>query len=100
MVTALCSPVTSTTWDIYWENHQRRQRVTMELDDAIEAVNLYRLLGYPETPNFALYLCCLGGPLFLRDGTTRQDGTLEKLTDEDYIKCFQAIRKLSAEHYY
>ena len=40
MVTALCSPVTPTTWDIYWENHQRRQRVTMKLEDVIEAVNL------------------------------------------------------------
>ena len=82
---------TAMTWDAYWEDYQKRQRVNMELGDAIEAVNLHRLLGQPGVLEFALCLCCAGGPLYLRNGTTREDGTVEKLTDEDYIRCIEAI---------
>ena len=89
------SPLTA-GWDNFWESHQRDIGIKVELSDAIEAVNLARLLSRPEILPFALYLCCAGHPLHLRNGVSREDGAIERLSDEDYVKCASAMPHLLA----
>ncbi|KAI1786572.1 hypothetical protein LXA43DRAFT_1033238 [Ganoderma leucocontextum] len=84
-------------WESFWECHQRNIGIKVELTDAIEAINLARLLEQPDILPFAFYLCCAGHPLHLRNGIPREDGTLEKLTDEDYVKCVLALPQLLAK---
>ncbi len=59
----------------------------MEAEDAIDAVNLLQLLEEPAGLPFALYLCCLCTPVQLRNGSQREDGTVARLSDEDYERC-------------
>ncbi|TBU37532.1 hypothetical protein BD309DRAFT_610231 [Dichomitus squalens] len=90
-------PTPSMSWGFYWAGHQKRHRIGMDTTDGVEAVNLFRLLGQPEIPLGALYLCCTEGPLYLRNGATREDGVVENLSDEDYARCFQALHKMTRE---
>ena len=83
-------------WGQFWENHQRDIGIGVELSDAIEAVNLAQLLDKPTILPFAFYLCCAGNALDLRNGVPREDGTLERLSDEDYLKCAMATPQLLA----
>ncbi|KAM5544059.1 hypothetical protein V8D89_002245 [Ganoderma adspersum] len=88
-------------WEYFWESHQRDIGIKVELTDAIEAVNLARLLDKPTILPFAFYLCCAAHPLHLRNGYFREDGTVEKLSDADYLKCATATPQLLARcvHY-
>ena len=83
-------------WDDFWESHQRNIGITVELTDAIEAINLARLLDKPSILPFAFYLCCAAHPLHLRNGVRREDGTLQTLSDVDYLKCAWATPQLLA----
>ncbi|KAI0350419.1 hypothetical protein OH77DRAFT_1431029 [Trametes cingulata] len=64
-------------------------------DNAIEAVNLAHLVDMGK-PTLAamLWQCCLQEPSRLRDGIPRDDGVLERLSDEDYVRCVTAQPKL------
>ncbi|TBU54713.1 hypothetical protein BD310DRAFT_961258 [Dichomitus squalens] len=81
-------------WEAFWSMHQVIQRTSATIEDAIEAVNLARLLGRPDILPFALFLCCAGDALHLRDGVPGEDGTVERLSSEDYLRCFKAIPQL------
>ncbi len=86
----------SAGWEDFWESHQRNVGIKVELADAVEAINLARLLDQPGILPFAFYLCCVGDPLSLRNGVRREDGVLERLSDEDYVKCVCAMPQLLA----
>ena len=63
--------------------------------NAIEALNLFRLLDRPEMIPVALYECCQHGPGFLLQGVTREDGvTRENLSPSDLELCFHVRGKL------
>ncbi|TBU54712.1 hypothetical protein BD310DRAFT_728839 [Dichomitus squalens] len=84
------------TWELFWWAHNRLCLTAVEIQDAFEAVGLARLLGRPSILPFALYLCCAGDPLHMRDGVPRPDGAVSRLSSEDYLRCIQAIPKLRA----
>ena len=85
------------TWELFWEVHHRRHpTLGVAVSDAFEAVSLARLLDKPSMLPFAFYLCCVGDPLHLRDGAPREDGSFERLSSEDYLRCIQAVPKILA----
>lgn len=61
---------------------------------AIEAVNLIRLLGHVDMLPTALYQCCQLEPSLILWGVERADGTIERLAPADIELCFQAVRGL------
>ncbi|KAI1781969.1 hypothetical protein LXA43DRAFT_1105016 [Ganoderma leucocontextum] len=71
--------VTHKTWQSFWNQKQQ---------------DIARLLGYDDMLPFALLLCCAADPLLLRNGVQREDGTISKLSDEDYLECIRAIPAL------
>ncbi|KAI1792057.1 hypothetical protein LXA43DRAFT_1093873 [Ganoderma leucocontextum] len=80
-----------------WELWRRRSNLEVEPEDSIEAVEIFRLVDKTECLPFALYICCLCGPAVLRDGVKRQDGTIMRLSDEDFARCIQGSLALSKE---
>ncbi|KAH9937911.1 uncharacterized protein BXZ73DRAFT_100126 [Epithele typhae] len=100
-----------TTWDKVEAHLNTSSRVTFDPADAIEAVNLMRLINSSATsansPRFsniavtvALFYCCVaadGKPQFLRNGQPRADGTMEVLSDADYGRCATAMVCLRQE---
>ncbi len=85
------------TWETFWAQKQRECGVRVPMDSAtgVEAVNIARLLGYDGMLPLALLLCCDGDPLQLRNGVRREDGTVARLSDMDYVGCVQAIPALT-----
>ncbi|KAI1786577.1 hypothetical protein LXA43DRAFT_1033247 [Ganoderma leucocontextum] len=74
-----------------WERWSRECGIIVDVENAIEALNLARLLF--DSPRFplALYACCLLSPSQLRNGIARSDGVVEQLSDDDFDKCMRAI---------
>ncbi|KAL1949982.1 hypothetical protein VTO73DRAFT_8863 [Trametes versicolor] len=63
-------------------------------DHAIEALDLARCVGaMPSVVAAFLWQCCVQGPLYLRDGITR-DGVVRRLSEEDYVRCVAALPQL------
>ncbi|KAM5544055.1 hypothetical protein V8D89_002241 [Ganoderma adspersum] len=89
---------TFTTQLDVWEHSGRfymRSPLRLEYSNAIEALNLFRLLDRPEMIPVALYECCQHGPAFLLHGVTRKDGvTQESLSPSDLELCFQVRGEL------
>ena len=75
-----------------WQRWSRECGLTLEVEDAIEALNLSRLLfAAPRFP-LALYACCLLSPAQLRNGVARTaDGVVERLCDDDFDRCMRAL---------
>ncbi|KAM5544851.1 hypothetical protein V8D89_001749 [Ganoderma adspersum] len=66
-----------------------------EFDQAVEALNLFRLLGRPEMVPVALYGCCQLPPADLLCGIARSDGaTREQLAPADLVLCLEAKGRL------
>ncbi len=42
----------------------------------------------------ALWQCCLRGAVFLRDGVTREGGVVRRLSEDDYVRCVDALPRL------
>ncbi|KAH9922100.1 uncharacterized protein B0H18DRAFT_1212765 [Fomitopsis serialis] len=62
--------------------------------DAIAAVSIARLTDtYSMLPS-ALYTCCQLDTEEIVNGVTREDGTTERLTQEDMLRCLNARRTL------
>ncbi|PIL28387.1 hypothetical protein GSI_09538 [Ganoderma sinense ZZ0214-1] len=85
------------SWEDRWTLGQRQCGIAFEAQDAIEAVNLARLVDRPRMLPVALYLCCFVDPVRLRDGVARADGVVEKLSDEDFARCMRALPALAVE---
>lgn len=85
-------------WDECLAKAQVRYALTLAPEDAVQAVNLAHLFDKPLMLPLALYMCCLLGPLKLRNGVQREDGALEKLSDEDFVRCMDAIPVMTREH--
>ncbi|KAH9937900.1 uncharacterized protein BXZ73DRAFT_100114 [Epithele typhae] len=101
-----------TTWDKVEAHLNASSGVTFDPADAIEAVNLMRLInssatGADSPPRFAdtavavaLFYCCVaadGKPQILRNGWARADGTTEVLDDADFGRCVTAMVCLRQE---
>ncbi|KAI0750314.1 hypothetical protein C8Q80DRAFT_1167412 [Daedaleopsis nitida] len=86
-------------WLTLWKWTEHVASVKVELSHATEAVNLARFLGRPAWVPFAIFLCCVGDPLHLRNGVRREDGELERLSDEDYMRCIRAIPVIREKSY-
>ncbi|KAI1786576.1 hypothetical protein LXA43DRAFT_847572, partial [Ganoderma leucocontextum] len=84
--------VTHKTWQSFWDQKQQECGVWVPMTGAtgVEAVSIARLVGYDDMLPFALLLCCAADPLLLRNGVQREDGTISKLSDEDYLECIRA----------
>ena len=72
----------------------RVERIVVEGPCAIGAVNLARLLDEPEMLVIALYKC-LGLGSGILDGWRREDGSVERLSEDDVKRCITANRELS-----
>ena len=72
----------------------RVERIVVEGPCAIGAVNLARLLDEPEMLVIALYKC-LGLGSGILDGWKREDGSVERLSEDDVKRCITANRELS-----
>ncbi|EIW58049.1 uncharacterized protein TRAVEDRAFT_103082, partial [Trametes versicolor FP-101664 SS1] len=77
-------------WDGSLAKAQVRYKLTLAPEDAVQAVNLAHLFDKSLMLPLALYMCCLLDPLQLRNGVWRKDGTLERLSDEDFVRCINA----------
>ena len=80
-----------------WEFWKKYCGLDIELEDVVEAVEIFHLVEKPECLPFAFYLCCLCKPSVLRNGVGREDGTAVRLSDEDFTRCFQGSLALSKE---
>ena len=87
----------ASSWSQRWEASLIKHRVIIELEDAVDAVGLFRLIELHDPLPFALYLCCLCEPLQRRNGVVREDKSVALLSDEDYTRCAQAMVPLSWE---
>ncbi|PIL28400.1 hypothetical protein GSI_09551 [Ganoderma sinense ZZ0214-1] len=81
----------SKSFQANWEWWARECGLTVDVEDAIEALNLSLLLLVPFRSPLALYACCLLPPAQLRSGVTREDGVAERLSDEDFERCMRAL---------
>ncbi|KAM5544058.1 hypothetical protein V8D89_002244 [Ganoderma adspersum] len=87
----------ATQLDVYERSggFSTRSPLKLRRSDAIEALNLFRLLDRPEMIPVALYECCQYGPAFLLQGITRLDGiTRENLSPSDLELCFRVTTEL------
>ncbi|KAI0688695.1 hypothetical protein C8T65DRAFT_118016 [Cerioporus squamosus] len=74
-----------TTGFATWHQHQHKgtSLVTLRREDAIEALNLFRLIGRSQMLPSAFYACARLEISELFAGFRRVDGTLETLSNED-----------------
>ncbi|PCH44675.1 hypothetical protein WOLCODRAFT_165315 [Wolfiporia cocos MD-104 SS10] len=70
---------------------------SMDLTDAIAAVNLARLTNASSMLPVALLMCCGLDAAYILSGVLREDGTLECLSLEDKLRCVEARAILRAE---
>ncbi|KZT07954.1 uncharacterized protein LAESUDRAFT_698022 [Laetiporus sulphureus 93-53] len=68
--------------------------MSFEIADAIEAVNLARLMNMDSMLPLALYLCCQLDTKYLVHGVARADGTTEQLHPDDVARCVEGRRHL------
>lgn len=85
-------------WDDCLVKAQARYKLTLAPEDAVQALNLAHLFDKPLMLPLALYMCCLLDPFQLRNGVRREDGTLERLSDEDFVRCMNAIPLMTREN--
>ena len=89
---------TITTRLAVWERSggfYARSPLGLRYPNAIEALNLFRLLDRPEMIPVALYECCQHGLAFILQGATRKDGvTRESLSPSDLELCLQVRGEL------
>lgn len=84
-------------WEDGWDMGQRQWGISMDVADALEATHVARLVDKPRMLPLALYLCLLSDVMALRNGVPREDGTPERLSDEDFIRCVTARSVLARE---
>ncbi|GBE89315.1 hypothetical protein SCP_1503230 [Sparassis crispa] len=68
----------------------RSPSLSMQVSDAVIAVNVIRLISIPSMLPTALYLCCFLSPTELIRGRACPDGSTVKLSSEDLEKCLTA----------
>ncbi|KAM5544913.1 hypothetical protein V8D89_001811, partial [Ganoderma adspersum] len=73
-----------------WAWWSKECGITVDVENAIEALNLVNVPRLPLT----LYTCCLLSPAQLRNGVAREDGVIERLSDDDFDRCMRAIPSL------
>ncbi|KAI0711793.1 hypothetical protein C8T65DRAFT_718061 [Cerioporus squamosus] len=78
------------TWESNHDESILGPEVSMRSQDAIEAANLFRLVGRTDMLVTAFYLCCHLTTKELLQGVSRVDGTPEKLEFEDVQRCLDA----------
>ncbi|EPT02533.1 hypothetical protein FOMPIDRAFT_1108965, partial [Fomitopsis schrenkii] len=69
--------------------------ITFDMTDAIAGVNVAHLTDTKSMLPIALYMCCqldLGDILY---GITREDGTVDRLAQDDVVTCIDAQRILT-----
>ncbi len=77
-------------WEAIQDESTPLSKISMRPQDAIEAVNLFRLVGRKHMLLTAFYLCCRLATKELLQGHSRADGTPEKLEVEDLQRCLDA----------
>ncbi|TFK79551.1 hypothetical protein K466DRAFT_668082 [Polyporus arcularius HHB13444] len=88
-------PMDLDTWDKHrFDGKFLHPRVVFDNTNAIEAVNAIRLAGKVHLLPGALYMCAQLRPSTLLAGTTRADGTPEKLGAADLLLCFEMKERL------
>ncbi|KAI0833883.1 hypothetical protein BC628DRAFT_1345951 [Trametes gibbosa] len=87
------------TWKDGLESRKEECALELKHNDAMEAVNLARLFEKPLMLPLALYMCCVLDSYLLRNGVPREDGTLEKLSDDDFGRCMRAMLIMTKEGY-
>lgn len=86
-------PTSLAEWDA--NRTPARGEVKLAPDDAIEALNVVRLLKRADWFPAAVYRCALLDTNTLVKGTTRADGmTLERLSADDLVVCIEVGRRL------
>ena len=101
-IDALLQPIVSllertfpTSFNTWLQNEGfRRAPIRFVHAQAIEAVNLVRVLGRPDMLPTALYASCQLTPAQICRGVPRADGTLERLEPGDVERCFSATMRL------
>lgn len=71
-------------------------KLVVEMEDctmSIGVVNLARLTGHLKMLPVALYDCCLAGGAIAK-GWQREDGSVERLSDEDLERCIDGFEAL------
>ncbi|KAI0739990.1 hypothetical protein C8Q80DRAFT_1201674 [Daedaleopsis nitida] len=79
-----------------WDENETEGRHGFENTDAIEALNLFREVGQLDMVPAAVYRCAQLDDAVLRAGTTRADGTPERLSTADIELVRQAKKRLRA----
>ena len=79
-----------------WVKNDGFNKSTLQLEhhNAIEALNLFRILDRPEMAVSAMYVCCLLNPEVMVKGSSRADGTPETLHLDDIALCVKMRRRL------
>ncbi|KAI0788374.1 hypothetical protein C8Q74DRAFT_1367103 [Fomes fomentarius] len=74
-----------------WQQHQglSTSNLTVHPGNAVEAFNLFRVIGRTEMLPTALYACGRLSVSELLSGSARADGTVEKLGSADLERCMQ-----------
>ncbi len=82
-------------WDRRFDGFPGGSSLRLSRTDAIEALNLFRLLRRPEMIPVALYNCCQNKPKLLTRPFTRRDGvTREQLAPSDLELCLEVKEQL------
>ena len=83
------------SFDVWVKNDGfNKSTLQIERHNAIEALNLFRILGRPEMAVSAMYVCCLLDPEVMVKGSSRADGTPETLHLDDIVLCVEMRRRL------
>ena len=75
-----------------WNANMSLRANTLDESDPIEAINLFRALGWDDMLPAAFYLACQLPMTKLLHGVRRADGTLEKLSSADVERCIMLHR--------
>ena len=75
-----------------WNANTSLRATTLDKNDPIEAINLFRALQWDNMLPAALYLACQLPARTLLLGAPRADGTLEKLSAADVERCVNLHR--------
>ncbi|KAM5535545.1 hypothetical protein V8D89_010789 [Ganoderma adspersum] len=72
--------------------------INIAMADAVEALNLFRLLGREDMIPVALYACCQLSVTTLIPGIKRADGTCEQLSSDDLQLCLAGREALTSAY--